>query len=143
MKREQQLWALAAVAAGLVGVCGCTTTVNTVERAEPVGQRQMVNDKRILTDASLNRKASIVGVNEAMTPGGLLQVQVELLNLKRSLKRIVYHFEWFDAAGMQVKSPSNVAMMPLSLEGKESVFISGVAPTPNCKDFRLKLIEAN
>ena len=141
MKREQRFWAVVALAGGLAGLCGCTTTVNTVERADPVGQRQMVNDKRILTDASLNRKASIVGVNEGMTPGGLLKVQVELLNLKRSLKRINYQFQWFDASGMQVSSPANAALVSLPIEGKESVFISSVAPTPECKDFRLKLIE--
>lgn len=137
---HQTVWGLA-LASGLAGLTGCTTTVNTVERAEPVGQRQMVNDKRILTDASLNRKARIVAVNEAMTPGGVLRVQVELLNLKRSLKRINYRFEWFDVNGMQVNTPATAALLPISLEGKESVFISGVAPSPACRDFRLKLIE--
>ena len=142
MKQQHLLWAATALAAGLVGLCGCTTTVNTVERADPAGRRQMVDDKRIITDASLNRKASIVGVNQGMTPGGLLKIQVELLNLRRALKRISYQFEWFDADGMQVNSPANAALTPLSLEGKESVFISSVAPSPLCKDFRLKLLEA-
>ena len=101
----------------------------------------MVDDKRILTDASLDQRARIMAVNEAMTPGGLLQVQVELLNQRRSLRRITYQFQWFDASGMQVNSPMSAAVIPLSLEGKESVFISGVAPTPACKDFRLRLMQ--
>lgn len=53
--------------AGIVGLSlltGCASTVNTVERAAPVGQRQMVNDKRVITDAGLNRAVRIVGVNE-------------------------------------------------------------------------------
>jgi hypothetical protein len=29
------------------------------------------------------------------------------------------------------------------IEGRESKFISAVAPTPACKDFRLKLLEAH
>lgn len=116
---------------------GCTT-VNTVERAQPVGQRQMVNDKRILTDASLNRAVRIVGVNE--TPGELLKVQVELQNTTRSLKRFNYKFEWFDESGNLINT-STSASLPRQIEGMESLFISAVAPTPTAKDFRLKLIE--
>ena len=141
MKIEKALRAVATLAGGLVCLCGCSSTVNTVERAQPVGQRQMVDDKRILTDASLDQRARIMAVNEAMTPGGLLQVQVELLNQRRSLRRITYQFQWFDANGMQVNSPMSAAVISLSLEGKESVLISGVAPTPACKDFRLRLMQ--
>lgn len=128
-------------AALLAGITGCTTTVNTVERAEPVGQKQMVNDKRILTDSSLSRSARIVAVNEGMTPGGLKRVQVELFNNSRYQKRFNYRFEWFDMNGMQVSTPANAALVPVVIEGKESKFITSVAPTPNCADFRLKIIE--
>ncbi len=124
-------------AASLVLLSACST-VNTVERAEPVGQRQMVNDKRIITDASLNRAVRIVGVNE--TPGEFLKVQIELQNTTRSLKSFNYRFEWFDANGMQVNTPTST-YIPRQIEGKESLFISAVAPTPTAKDFRVKLIE--
>ena len=65
---------------------------------------------------------------------------MELLNQTRSLQNFNYRFEWFDAAGMQVNSLST-AVIGSTIEGKESRFISAVAPTPACKDFRLKLIE--
>jgi uncharacterized protein YcfL len=117
----------------------CRTSMNTVERADPAGQRQMVNNQRVLTDASLNRKVSIVGVNEALTPGGLLRVQVELVNRTSSYQRFNYRFEWFDANGMQVGGTS--AMESAQIEGQESKYLTRVAPTPTCKDFRLKLIE--
>lgn len=119
-------------------VVGCKTTLNTVERAEPVGQRQLVTDKRIITDASLNRAVRIAGVNE--TPGEFLKVQIELQNTTRSLKSFNYRFEWFDANGMQVNSPTSI-YIPRQIEGKESLFIGAIAPTPTAKDFRLKLIE--
>jgi uncharacterized protein YcfL len=88
---------------GLLALSGCTT-VNTVENADKQGQRQMVTDQRAITDASLGRKVSIVGVNQSMTPGGLLKVQVELQNRTRSLQRFSYNFEWFDANGMQINN---------------------------------------
>ena len=128
-------------AASLLGLAGCTT-VNTVENAQKEGQRQMVTDLRAVTDASLARKVSIVGVNQAMTPGGLLKVQVELLNRTRSLQRFNYRFEWFDANGMQVNNVIS-AVIPDQIEGKESKMISSIAPSPSCKDFRVKFIEAN
>lgn len=129
-------------AAVLLAVAGCSTTVNTVENAQKEGQRQMVTDQRAITDASLARKVSIVGVNQSTTPGGLIKVQVELQNRTRSLQRFIYRFEWFDANGMQVNNVLS-ALIPDQIEGKEDKFISGVAPTPNCKDFRVKFIEAD
>jgi len=128
-------------AAGLAALSGCTT-VNSVENADKEGQRNMVADTRAITDASLNRKVNIVGVNTSMTPGGLLKVQVELLNRTRSLQQFLYHFEWFDANGMQVNNVLS-ASIPDQIEGQEDKFISGIAPNPNCKDFRVKFIEAN
>jgi uncharacterized protein YcfL len=125
---------------GLLALAGCTT-VNTVENAEKQGQRQMVTDQRAITDGSLRRKVDIVGVNTATTPGGLLKVQVELFNRTRSLQRFNYRFEWFDANGMQFTTVAS-AWLPDQIEGQESKFISGVAPNPNCKDFRVKFIEA-
>ena len=102
----------------------------------------MVTDQRAVTDASLNRKVSIVGVNTALTPGGLLRVQVELQNRTRSLQRFMYRFEWFDANGMQVNNVIS-AQLPDQIEGKENKMISSIAPNPNCRDFRVKFIEAN
>jgi uncharacterized protein YcfL len=123
----------------LLAVAGCTS-MNTIENAQKEGQRQMVSDARVVTDGSLARKVSCVGVNQSMTPGGLLKVQLELLNRKRSLQRFSYRFEWFDANGMLIE---NVAAptVPDQIEGGESKFISSVAPTPACKDFRIKFLE--
>jgi len=123
----------------LAALAGCTT-VNTVERAQPVAQKQMVDDKRVTTDAGLNRRVRIIGVNESTGAGGLLKVQVEVLNTTRSLQGFNYKFEWFDADGNLVSSPTS-AFLPRQIEGKESQFLSATAPTMTAKDFRLKLIE--
>ena len=133
---------LAAVgfAAGVLTVSGCKTSVNSVENAQKTGQRQMVSDQRAVTDKSLANKVSIVGVNSAMTPGGFLKVQIELLNNTRSPQRFSYHFEWFDANGMQL-STLTTAEIPDVILGGEDKFISTVAPTPESRDFRVKFIK--
>jgi len=128
------------LAAGSFG-SGCQTSVNTISR-EPPAQRQMVTDKRVLTDASLSRKVYVIGVAEAPTPGGVLQIQVEVWNRTRSAHRFNYWFEWFDSNGMQV-NPTSTAMIPCTLQAGETRLLQSIAPTPLCKDFRVKFIEAS
>jgi uncharacterized protein YcfL len=124
----------------LLAVSGCKTSVNSIENAQKTGQRSMIADQRVITDQSLKKKVSLVGVNTATTPGGFLRVQVELLNTTRSLARFSYHFEWFDANGMQLTTTASVEV-PDVIQGGEDKFISSVAPTTACKDFRVKFIE--
>ena len=127
--------------AGAAFVAGCSsTTVNTVERAQPAAQREMVADKRVLTDAGLNRRVRILGVNQSTGPGGLLKVQVEVLNTTRSVQSFSYRWEWFDETGTLIETPTSTAV-GRQIEGKESLFITGMAPKESAKDFRLKLIE--
>jgi len=138
MKMQSKLGALLLLGAATF-LSGCGTPMNSIERDQPAGQKQMVNDKRLLTDAGLDVRARVVGVNQAQTAGGLLKVQVEVMNESRFQKRFNYRFEWFDADGMQVVTPATT-LIPVVIEGKESKFISSVAPNPSCQDFRLKLI---
>ncbi|MFN3531491.1 MAG: YcfL family protein [Candidatus Brocadia sp.] len=116
------------------------TTVNTVERETPVGTKQMIADKRVITDSTLNKKVNIVGLNEGITKGGFLQVQIEVLNRKNSMQDFSYRFEWFDMNGMQVDTPTSV-WIPRQIEGQETMTITAVAPTTTAKDFRVKFIE--
>ncbi|HHT9110346.1 MAG TPA: DUF1425 domain-containing protein [Candidatus Brocadiaceae bacterium] len=116
------------------------STVNTVERETPTGTRQPIADKRIITDVTLNRKVSIVGLNEGATNGGFLQIQIEVLNLRNSMQEFSYNIEWFDKNGMLVSSPS-IVWIPKQIEGRETMTITAVAPATTVKDFRIKLIE--
>jgi uncharacterized protein YcfL len=133
---------LAGLFAVALAVAGCHNSMNSVENAQKEGQRAMIADQRVVTDTGLNKNVSVVGLNTAMTPGGLLKVQAELLNRSRSLQRFSYRFEWFDASGMQIDTVMT-AVIADQIEGGESKFISAVAPIPACKDFRLKLLEGH
>jgi uncharacterized protein YcfL len=133
---------LLVLGAATILVAGCQTTINSTEHAEPAGQRNLVAEKRLITDSSLSRKVNIWAVNEQVGPGGLLTVQVELVNNTRSLQSFSYKFEWFDQQGMEVSGPATV-FVPKQIEGKERIFVRGTAPNEQAKDFRLKLIETN
>ncbi|MGQ3683934.1 MAG: DUF1425 domain-containing protein [Candidatus Loosdrechtia sp.] len=116
------------------------TTVNIVERETPVGSRQMIADKRIITDATLNRKVNIIGLNESTTGGGFLRVQIEVLNMTDSLQNFSYVYEWYDLNGMLINTPASI-WIPRQIEGREILTITAVAPTTAAKDFRIKFIE--
>jgi uncharacterized protein YcfL len=130
----------AALLASVLLTGGCKTTVNTVESAQPTAKKEMVADKRVITDSSLASKVYVVGVNEAKTPGGLIQIQLEVVNQTSSRQRFTYHVQWFDAAGMQLSS-TTAAILPCVIEGKETRYLSAVAPHPACKDFRVQFLE--
>lgn len=111
-----------------------------MERESPVGTRQMIADKRVVTDSSLNKKVSIVGLNESTTNGGFLRVQIEVLNRKNSMQNFSYLIEWFDMNGMLMNTPASV-WIPRQIEGQETLTITTVAPTTTARDFRIKFIE--
>lgn len=139
MKLKHLLPRIGAVGVAALALAGCTT-VNTVENALKEGQRNMVTDQRVITDTSLNRKVAIVGINQSVTLGGLPKVQVEVANTTRSLQTFNYRWEWFDETGTIIDTVTST-WLSRQIEGKESLFITGVAPKETAKDFRLKLIE--
>jgi uncharacterized protein YcfL len=131
---------LMALLAGMFGLPACTTT-NTLEPAQPVAQRQMLADKRVITDTGLYRRCRILGVNTATGPGGFLKIQVEVQNLTSSRQSFTYRVEWFDENGMIVNLPTMTAI-PRTLEGKETASITATAPTDRAKDFRIKFLDS-
>jgi uncharacterized protein YcfL len=126
-----------------VALAGCESSpsVNTVQNAQTIGRPNYIQDRRIITDGYFSRRVSVVALNTSMIPGDLLKVQVELLNRTGSIQRFIYSFEWFDLNGMQVNSALAV-VVPDQIDAGDSKFISAVAPSPACRDFRLKLLQA-
>ena len=83
---------------------GCRASVASVERVQPIGNAQLVADKRIQPDLTLRHKIGIVQVNEGVVSGNLTKVQVLLVNQKSSSISINYAWEWYDTNGMLVNS---------------------------------------
>jgi uncharacterized protein YcfL len=117
---------------------GCST-VNTMEPAQPAAQRQMLADKRVITDSGLYGRVRPVGVNTATVSTGFLKMQVEVQNLTSSSAAFAYRVEWFDANGMIVNTPTSV-WIDRQIQGGEILALTAVAPTETAKDFRIKFI---
>lgn len=76
----------------------------------------------------------------AVGSGDLVKVQVKIQNNGRQRKHFNYKFEWYDQNAMLIQAPAPV-WIPNEIEGRDTIDISAVAPNPQAKDFRLKLIE--
>ena len=137
MMKPNSLLALGAVT--VLALTGCKT-VNTLEPAQPTAPREMLSDKRVITDSTLNRRVRILGVNQSTSPAGFLKIQVELLNTTSRPQAFSYRVEWFDENAMVIELPTKTAI-PRTLDGKETISITATAPTPRAKDFRIKFLE--
>ncbi len=118
---------------------GCQT-VNTAQRSDPVGERNLVDDQRIVTDLSLAQVAQVVSINEARVANGRLKVQAQLRNKDRRQHTIHYRFEWLDREGI-VQNSITSSWKSVSLEGRQTRSIAATATHPDVVDFRLELIE--
>ena len=125
----------------LLAAAGCET-VNSTERENPLGQKTMVQDRRITSDVRLNDAARIVGVNEGKTPEGLLRIQVKIFNATWTSHNIFYTFEWLDGNGMIVET-AVAGWTEMQIIGQDSRLINGIAPDKSVVDFRFKMKQRN
>jgi len=125
----------------IVGVLALATGCRTVNPIDPAAP-QVADTSRVLTEAPLARKVQVVQILQTRTDGGLLQVQVELLNKSNRGKEINYRFEWVDQGGFAIDTLLS-RWSRLSLSVGKPVMVRGLAPTPSASDFRLKLVRAN
>lgn len=137
---HKQIICFFVVLAVLVALGGCRAATGTVERAQPLGNAQIVEDNRVLPDKTLRGKIEIIQVNEGTVSGNLIKAQVILRNRKSSTLTVNYAWEWYDSDGMQVSSVSS-AYKSLRLAGDEQAAVSTIAPNPQAVDFVLKLQE--
>lgn len=140
MKNKLLLLASAACGTSLL-LGGCANTMNTIEPANSVAQRQMLADKRLITDKDMQKHVHPIGLNTATGSGGFLKIQVEVQNTTSRRYSFNYRVDWFDENGMLINSPMAVAT-PRTIEGGETLAITATAPTDRAKDFRIKFLEA-
>ena len=144
---------LAAAGAIILG-CGCQNSINTVENADKNMTPQVIRDSRFVTDGFLRDRLALTRVVTAETPDGLLQVQIEAMNVRTGTLdqawssvsggnpyRIRYKFTWFDLNGMAIDSLMS-DWRDITVIPGETVYLRSVAPTKDCKDFRVSLQEA-
>lgn len=150
MKSGLLIIALAVVGA----LSGCQNSVNSVENAEKQASPNIIKDARFQTDGWLRDRLLLKGVNTTVNFGGIMQVQVTALNDRTGFfnemwsgitgedpYRVEYRFQWMDANGMEVHSPTSIWKQRI-IEPGETVRFESIAPSAQCKDFVLSLKES-
>lgn len=136
MQKGILLLALASLTAGSL-TTGCRTGVNVVEPARPQAAYDVVLDKRVTIDRSLERRLNVEFVNQAKS-GDLRTVQTTVRNTSRNPIQYQYRFEWIDADGMHIDSPASTWVIR-TLQPGETAALSSTAPTPRAADFRFQI----
>lgn len=136
LKSLSQLIAIALSALFLAA--GCAKPINTVERANPTAMPTNVDSQKLVTDTKLANKIMLESVNETIVSGDLVKIQANLRNLSKRGITVFYKFDWYDADGMAVATPTS-AWKSRTIHGGELFSISAVAPNPRAADFRLNL----
>jgi len=134
---------------------GCQNTVNTVENTDKTMTPNTINDTRFITDGFLKDRLALKSVNVSKTQDGFMRVQLEAVNVRTGALaqtwsgitgdnpyKIRYKFTWFTQDGMAVSSVLSDWQDTTVIPG-ETVHLQSVAPTKECRDFKISLKEAN
>lgn len=138
----------------LVCLAGCQNTVNTIENANKSATPQYIEDARFHTDAALKRRLKLKSLIVAKTSDQFTRAQVEITNVrtnafaqfwsgftKENPYRIRYKFVWMDANGMAQGGIGSDWQDAVIIPG-ETLYLQSVAPTSECVDFKISLVEA-
>lgn len=123
----------------VLGLSGCYS-VNTLQNAEPVAQRHVVADSRVVWDDTLNGKLGVGQVIDTTGTKNLRSIQVDVTNQYAYHMEFAYKIEWFNRTGELISSPTG-GWKPLHLEAHESSVIKEIAISPDAADFRIKFQE--
>lgn len=120
---------------------GCYS-INTVQTANPVAERRVIADSRVVWDNTLNGKITVGQVIDTTSTKNLRSIQVDVSNNYAYHLDLAYKIEWFKRTGELIDSPTG-GWKPLHLEAHESSVIKEIAITPEAVDFRIKFQEGH
>jgi uncharacterized protein YcfL len=127
------------IAATLLSLGGCSTSGIVGQGALkqeqdpeiPIYKRVVVNN------TSLGRDIAVTDTRMAQA-GDILQAAVTIESKTGPVLPLQYRFVWIDAKGFEI-DPEKGTWKPLTLYGKESRQLQGVAPSAAAIEFMLKI----
>lgn len=122
----------------VVFLAACAASVNTIENADSGTGKQLLNDRRIVTDSGTLDMATPLEIRTGTTPDGtLMRIQLELMNRTDEIGRVFYFVEWFDEQGMKIAVP--YVWKQLNIQPAKIESVTAVAPNAAARDFRISL----
>ena len=138
MKRQLLLLT---IAISILLALGCSSATNTVFKADPDAVPDVQEHNKIVKNKSLDKHVYVDNVY-VTDSDGLLSIQVNIRNKKKSDFNIMYRFDWFDKQGMEVYDPAN-PWTRTTIYGGQFVSLRAVATSPEVVDWRLSLKETD
>ena len=141
MKRTLPLLLAAALAALLLAGCAAPNTTGISATVAPdasgIYQQYLVAD-----NTRLARQVFLGDVRCDQTATGLFRARCTLTSARNKSMQIQYKFAWFDAAGMEI-DPDAETWRILTLEGRDTRPVMGIAPSAAAESFRIRIREAD
>ncbi len=122
---------LAAAGCGTSGIVGQGALRQEPDSEIPIYKRVVVNN------TSLGRDIAVTDTRVAQT-GDILQAAVTIESKTGSTLALQYKFVWIDAKGFEI-DPGTGSWKPLTIYGRETRQLQGVAPRPAAIEFMLKI----
>lgn len=116
----------------------CNTANTTQSGSARFGSN--VHFDRIVSNCWLNYKANVVGVREGTVNDNIKQVAVDVYSDQATTQRFNYKFDWFDAGGLPIASATST-MTSITIEPKQTLTLTSVAPTPSASQWRLTFLD--
>ncbi len=88
----------------------------------------------------LHNEMSVTAVTYDKVPAGLNRVNIQLTSLVQRELHLQYRIAWFNAEGMEIDGDART-YRPLTLQGLDSVTVTGVANHPSAVTSRLRVRE--
>ena len=142
MKRVSfALLAAAVAAAALLTGCAAPNTTGITAAVAPdengVYQEYLQSD-----NTRLARQVLVRDVRCDQTPNGFMRASLTLTSARNKSMQIQAKFAWFDAAGIEI-DPDAETWRVLTIEGRDTRPVVGVAHSAAAESFRLRIREAD
>lgn len=132
---------LAAAAVALLAGCAAPNTTGISATVAP--DESGIYQQYLQTDNTrLARQILLDNVRTDQTANGLLRARLSVTSARNKTMQLQYKFAWFDANGIEI-DPEAEPWRVLSLEGRDTRPIIGVAPSAAAESFRLRVREAD
>ena len=132
-----------AISISILGGCAKKTSANIATGTMMVseGGDTVSSSKLIFTDKKLDKKLSL-GEIKMSQESGAISFQATITNMKKSTVPFEYRIKWMDKNGINIDYPTQL-WHPMLANGREEVYINGVAPDDRAVSFQIHVRRPN
>lgn len=131
----------ALLAAVLLAGCAAPNTTGVTASVAPdengVYQQYLQAD-----NTRLARQVLVRDIRCDQTANGLMRASATLTSARNKSMQVQAKFAWFDAAGFEI-DPDAETWRVITLEGRDTRPLVGIAPSPAAESFRIRIREAD